>query len=306
MTQLILCQAIVVNQQSLQLEAKSSTAQFNHYLSLASSSRSETQRRDALAYLTTTLASQPVNCPMPVSTAVILPKLLPTILDGTAAVRKQLLKFFQELPDAEVGNHAETALLYIRAGMTHLAAEIRDDAVATLDWLLGAAGVQVVECAGGWVKTLNAFMSMMGWAVNNEKTKWSSTSKASFGKSGKSVPQQMIVLAHFLQAGLAEDVAILPINIGSSFPVWGIDAHLVSIQRNPFAYLNLFRVPRDEETEMYTDREARQRIFRKLFEASIEKGIDNGLKEAGENGRAAAVLRKSLDQGMSDYDGIDV
>ena len=241
---------------------------------------------------------------MPVSTAVILPKLVPTILDGTASVRKQLLKFLAELPDSDVANHVDTALLYIRAGMTHLASEIRDDAVATLAWLLEAADTHVVECAGGWVKTLNAFMSMMGWAVNSEKTKWSSASKASFGKGGKSFPKQMAVLAQFLRVGLSEAVAVSTKST-SCWPLCDVEAHVVSTKRNPYAYLNLSTVPRDEETEMYNEREARQRTFRKLFEPSVEKGIKNGLKEAGENGRMAAILKQTVVEGMADYGGID-
>jgi pre-rRNA-processing protein IPI1 len=109
-----------------------------------------------LAYLTTTLTSQPVNAQIPVSVAIILPKLLPLVLDGSSSVRSQLLKLLRLLPSKEIADSAESILLYIRAGMTHLAAEIRNDALATLEWLLESADEAVVACPGGWVKTLKA------------------------------------------------------------------------------------------------------------------------------------------------------
>lgn len=236
----------------------------------------------------------------------MLPKLLPLILDGTASVRKQLLKLVQQLPADEVKDHVETALLYIRAGMTHLAAEIRDDTVSVLEWLLNCAPAATVECAGGWVKTLKAFMSMMGWATNSEKTKWSSATKASFGKGGKTFPRQMIVLAQFLRAGLCNDIEEEKHKAGNYFPVWHIEAHMIPRARNPYAYLNIFGIARDEESEMYTERESRQRVFARLFQPSVQKGILAAKQEAGEAGRAGNILSKVLTEGMQDYDGIEL
>jgi pre-rRNA-processing protein IPI1 len=195
----------VVNQQSLTTSAPSAASQFAHYLSLASSSKSDTQRRDALSYLTTHLSSQPVDTPLPLPTAILLPKLLPLIIDGSASVRTQLLKFLRLLPPSDIGDRAESALLYTRAGMTHLAAEIRMDSLAVLEWLLEVAQDDVVSCPGGWVKTLKSFMSMMGWAATFTSSKWTTTSKASFGKSGKAFPRQLLVLSQFLNAGLVEE-----------------------------------------------------------------------------------------------------
>jgi pre-rRNA-processing protein IPI1 len=287
----------VVNQQSLSTSVPSSSSQFSHYLSLASSSKSDAQRRDALAYLTTQLSSQPVNEPMPLPTAILLPKLLPLILDGTSSVRSQLLKFLRLLPPAEVGDRAEQSLLYTRAGMTHLAAEIRVDALAVLEWLLEVAKDDVVTCPGGWVKTLKSFMTMMGWATSSGSTRWTSASKASFGKfafgkAGKAFPRQLLVLAQFLKAGLVEPENSSPISEGpGTFPLCQVGIHMIPTRSNAFAHLNLFGTSRDEDGEMYIDREDRQRVFQK--------------KEAGEAGRAAAVLSKVVREGMADYGGID-
>lgn len=297
--------AIVVNQQSLRISAPSSASQFSHYLSLASSSRSDTQRRDALSYLTTQLSSQPVNDPIPLPTAVLLPKLLPLILDGSASVRSQLLKFLRLLPAADIGDRAESALLYTRAGMTHLAADIRTDALTMLEWLLEVAKDDVITCPGGWVKTLKSFMSMMGWAASSGTTKWTSASKVSFGKSGKAFPRQLLVLAQFLEAGLVEEEAEARPMSGGMFPLWNVDRNMIPIRSNAFAHLNLFGSSRDEEGEMYIDREDRQRVFHARFRTAVDMGVTNAKKEAGEAGRAAAILTKVLREGMNDYSGVD-
>jgi len=127
------------------------------------------------------------------------------IIDGSASVRAQFLKLLRLLPAPDIGDRVESALLYTRAGMTHLAAEIRMDSLAILEWLLEVAEEDVVSCPGGWVKTLKSFMSMMGWAATFGTSKWTSTSKASFGKSGKAFPRQLLVFSQFLKAGLVEE-----------------------------------------------------------------------------------------------------
>jgi pre-rRNA-processing protein IPI1 len=189
--------------------------------------------------------------------------------------------------------------------MTHLAADIRTDALAVLEWLLEVAQEDIVTCPGGWVKTLNCFMSMMGWAVSSGSTKWTSASKASFGKAGKSLPRQLLVLAQFLRAGLVEsEVEAVPVG-GGMYPLWDVERHMIPTRSNAFAHLNLFGSSRDEEGEMYIDKEDRQRVFHKRFQAAVETGISNAKKEGGEAGRAAAVLTKVLRDGMSDYSGVD-
>ncbi|KAF4624402.1 hypothetical protein G7Y89_g13768 [Cudoniella acicularis] len=298
--------SIVVNQQSLTTSAPSSSSQFAHYLSLASSSKSDTQRRDALSYLTTQLSSQPVNAAMLLPTSILLPKLLPLILDGSSAVRTQLLKFLRLLPPEDISDRAEQVLLYTRAGMTHLAAEIRVDAVTVLEWLLEVAKEDVVTCPGGWVKTLKSFMSMMGWAASSGSSKWTSASKASFGKTGKAFPRQVLVLAQFLKVGLVESESESHTAAGSGlFPLCDVARHMIPTRSNAFAHLNLFGSSRDEEGEMYIDREDRQRVFQKRFQVAVDVGVANAKKEAGEAGRAAAVLSKVLRDGMADYSGVD-
>ena len=74
---------------------------------------------------------------------------------------------------------------------------------------------------------------------------------------------------------------------------------------HPYAHLNLFGPPRDEESEMYMDKESRQRVFQNHFRPAVESGIERVKKEAGEAGRSAAVLAKVVRDGMADYCSID-
>lgn len=297
----------MVNQQSLTTATPSSSAQFAHYLSLTSS-KSDTQRRDALSYLCSHLSSRNEN----INTTIILPKLLPLILDGSASVRTQLLRFLRLLPASDIGDRAETVLLYVRAGMTHLASEIRNDGLSVLEWLLEIAGEYVVSCPGGWVKTLKCFMSMMGWATSKKSSKWTSESKASFGRAGKEFSRQLNLLSRFLKAGLVEPEddkleegkPLSGTGRQPVFPLTDVNLHIIPRRSNAYTHLNLFGTPRDEDGEIYSDRESRQRVFAKLFQATVENGVDMVRKEGGDAGRAAAVVLKNLQEGMSDYYGV--
>jgi pre-rRNA-processing protein IPI1 len=222
-------------------------------------------------------------------------------------VRTNLLKFLRLLPSQDVADSAEFALLYVRAGMTHLAAEIRNDALNVLEWLVSVAGDSLVSCPGGWAKTLKAFMSMLGWATSAGGTKWSAAAKATFGKGGKDFPRQILVLAQFLKAGLSKEVEKGDggVKRGKDFPIWDTEMNGIPRQANAFAHLNLFGVQRDEESEMYTERSARQRVFNRRFQAAVEKGVESAKKEAGEMGRAGAVLGKVVLESMKDFEEVD-
>ncbi|KAB8227870.1 rRNA processing protein [Aspergillus alliaceus] len=306
---------IVLNQQSLTLNAPTSNTQFTHHVSLLSS-KSDSQRRDSLAHLTTAITSRPVTSPLPQPVSVILPTLLPLILDANTGVRTQLLKLFRALPPSDIQDHVPQLLPYIRAGMTHLAADIRVSAVETLSWLLSAAGTEVVSSAGGWIKTLNCFLSVLGWHTE-ESAKWSA-SRASFGKSGaKGLPMMkvMTVLAEFLDAGIgapAEEksgVDMLGSNagvLGWEFPLCSTGVHMIPDTAAPYAYLNLFGQPRDEEGEMYETWEDRYRVFANRFLPAIQRGLENARQEGGELGRASSGASKVLKEAVAYGRGIAV
>ncbi|KAJ5213791.1 hypothetical protein N7449_000960 [Penicillium cf. viridicatum] len=300
--------SIVLTQQSLHLSAPTSNATFTHNLSLLSA-KSDSQRRDSLAYLTTTISSRPVNSPLPQPVSVILPSLLPLILDGTTSVRTQLLKLLRTLPPGDVEDHVAQLLPYVRAGMTHLAADIRSSAVEILSWMVEAAGESTVSCAGGWIKTLNCFLSVLGWHTE-ESSRWSS-SRASFGKSGsqgKPMVKTLGALAMFLDAGIGKPFIggvdnEMPGGEDESadwpFPLCQTAQHMISDSSTPFAYLNLFGKPRDEEGEMYETREDRYRVFSTRFQPAIERGIKSAREEGGELGRASSGVSKVLKEAIA-------
>ena len=295
---------IILNQQSLSTTAPSSTAQFSHHLSLLTS-RSDSQRKDSLSYLTTAIATRSVDNPFQQPLGIILPKLLPLILDGSNGVRTQLLRLLRTLPPNDVEDHIDQLLLYLRAGITHLAADIRSSALDILGWALEIGGQRLVSCAGGWAKTLKCLLAMLGWPIEASAVAWSSN-KASFGKSGtegKALVKGLNRLAAILTAGLIssteEDVEG---SGGWGFPLWHVERHLLSTRTSGLSHLNLFGPPRDEESEAYEDREDRQRIFHMRFQQAIEKGLEDARGEGGEVGRAAAGVWKIVVEGMKDYE----
>lgn len=186
--------------------------------------------------------------------------------------------------------------------MTHLAIDIRIFALDVFEWLLGVAGDEVVSCAGGWVKMLKCFLGLLGWQ-NEAVGKWSVPK--SFGKAGgdaKIQVKQMNALALFLKTGLLPSQSTALVSTGGNvFPLWQIDHHVLSERSNAFAHLNLFGATRDEDAEMYEDREDRQRVFHDRAEASIVTGLEQATKGGGELGRAAAQLKRVIKEGMADF-----
>lgn len=289
--------AIIVNQQTVS-HAEESTdrlEQFKQTLSSAITAKSDNQRRDALSYMINQLSANPPN--NPVGTSGLLNKLLPLISDTSSAVRAQLLKLFRVLPPAEVGPHVEKILMYIRGGMTHLSTDIRNDTLNVMEWLLDVAGDEVVSCPGGWLKTLNSLSSMLGWnptvSAATASKGWTSASKGTFGVTTKKGPEaqarQIMILARFLQVGFQEETP-LPYDVGA---YWD-NLYRLPTTANPFAYLNLFGTPRDEDSEMYPDRLSRQRAFEAKWKSAILTGMDGAKKEGGAVGRAASSLAKVL------------
>lgn len=293
--------AIVLNQQSLTTTAPSSVSRFTHYLSLLNA-KSDTQRRDALSYLTTAIASRPVDSPLPQPVSVLLPSMLPLILDGNAGVRTQLLKLFKVLPAGDMEGHVSTLLPYVRAGMTHLAADIRLSAIEIMAWLLSIGGHELVSSQGGWIKTLNCFLTMLGWHTE-ESAKWSSN-RASFGKSGTDGRPMIKVLqtfGDFLRVGIVESEDSEPSEADKAeysdsydFPIRDMSYYVIPTKSAPYSHLNLFGQPKDEEGEMYEAQEDRMRVFVQRFSEPVERGLVAAKRDGGESGRAAAVVQKVL------------
>lgn len=214
-----------------------------------------------------------------------------------------MLKLLKVLPESEVATHADQLLLHTRAGMTHLSVEIRTFALEVLQWLIGVAGDEVVSCAGGWVKMLKCFLSLLVWKSEGEG-KWSQAK--SYGKTDSKLQvKQMDALTAFLRAGLFHAPFAAATN-DNNFPLWQTEHHMLSERSNIYAHLNLFSATRDEEAEMFEDREDRQRVFHDRAEAAVITGLEQALKGGGEMGRAAAQLRKVVRDGMADFHREDI
>ncbi|KAF2237810.1 pre-rRNA-processing protein-like protein ipi1 [Viridothelium virens] len=294
--------SIVLNPQSLATSAPSPTLQFNHHLSLLTS-KSENQRRDSLAYLTTAVASGPLPQPL----AVILEKIRPLLLDSSHAVRQQLNKLLRALPAEEITSNAGSLILLTRAGMTHLSNDVRLTALDAFEWLLETAGKEVVGIAGVWVKTLKCFLGLLGWQKNQddnaENSKWSiiKQARARLAGADKIFVKQLLALTLFLDAGIGQQEQELSKLQPSTFPLWHTQFHMLPHRPNPYGYLNLAGAARDEESEAYEDRLDRQRVFKKLALAQVEDGLEQARKEGGEVGRAAAALRRAVNLGMMGF-----
>ncbi|KAH0290178.1 hypothetical protein M436DRAFT_65283 [Aureobasidium namibiae CBS 147.97] len=293
--------SIVLNQQSLATSAPSLDQQFTHQLSLASS-KTDSQRRDAINYLTNIITEHPNNLPLPVAT--ILPKIQPLILDASNSVRAALTKLLRALPPAHVATHVDHMLLYVRAGMTHLAAEIRNSSLDVLEWLLQTAAQELVSCAGGWLKTLHCFLTLLGWHSTTQPGNWSSERAVSFGKPGsaasKLLIKQLSILTMFLRAAFTDESASALTN-ASCFPLCSTEHQVLYARSNPFRGLNLFGAPKDAENAMYDDAEARKRAFDDASVRAVARGVQAAKKEGGEIGRAASGLEKALVDGMGEF-----
>lgn len=252
-----------------------------------------------MSYLVSRLSNAPAGTPT-LPAAVLLPKILPLILDGSTSVRALLLKLFRTLPDRDVSDRTASIILYTRAGMTHLASEIRDDSLNVLDWLLTVSGDAVVKCPGGWVKTLNSFMSMLGWTLDKSVSKWSAESKVTFSnKTNRNFARQLVVLAKFLKAGLEDEIVIERRTLNEI--KFDPRTYMIPTMSDPFGYLNLFGPPRDEDGTAYMDSVSRRRVFHARFLAMVEKGAEDARKMGGETGRAGSALLKVVHEGMVLY-----
>ncbi|KAI9737877.1 MAG: rRNA processing protein [Cirrosporium novae-zelandiae] len=299
--------AIVVNAQSLNITAPSASTQFQHHLSLLTH-RSDTQRRDSLAYLTTTITTLPPLTPLPQPLTVLLPKLAPLTIDGSASVRNQLLKLLRALPPSELTDDTtstttEKLLPYIRIGLTHLAPEIRFSTIDYLSWLLAAAGQDLVACKGGWAKTLKSFLALLGWLPQDPTSKWT-TPRGAFGRTnaeGKALVRYLQVLSELLEVGLCDPHPSPNPSTKTTtpfpFPLYQTSHHILPTRKNAYAHLNLFGPPLDWENRMYGDVEDRRKVFRERYLGDVRRGVGAARREGGEVGRVAGLVERVLGEG---------
>ena len=188
--------------------------------------------------------------------------------------------------------------MYIRAGMTHLSSDISNDSLSVMEWLLEVADGELVTCPGGWVKTLSTFCAIMGWAVSSAAGGWTSGARAGLkAKDAQTLARQIAALTKFLQAGLKKEMS----EDTHAARYWD-NLYRVPRAPNAFEYLNLSGARRDEEGEMYSNREARQQVFHRRFLGPMTKGVEDSKKQGGATGRVASALEQMLREGMSDFE----
>lgn len=218
-------------------------------------------------------------------------------------MRTQLLKLLRSLPPTDVEGHVEKMLPYIRAGMTHLAADIRRSTLDIIQWVLDVDPDDFVSSPGGWMKTVNYFIIMLGWSAEARTTGWSSVQPSGAASQDANLARCLNVLSSFLEAGLVPlEADLTPAPSRWTFPLLDVHRHMLPKRPNPFRYLNLFGQPRDEESEAYEARGDRQRAFARRFRNTLEQRLRATKGQGGEVGRAAAKAEKVILEGMGDFE----
>ncbi|KAF1991666.1 hypothetical protein K402DRAFT_346539 [Aulographum hederae CBS 113979] len=298
--------SIVLKQQSLAVTAPSTSSQFLHHLSLLTS-KSDTQRRDSLAYLTSTIAATPPGTPLPQPAPTIISIVEPMLTHPSNGVRQQALKLLISLPHTDIKSHVERLVLRTQAGMTNLSNDIRSFALDVLEWLLETAGDEVVCSPGGWAKTLDCFIGLLG-LKKDAKASWTSTRTISSSGGGEKLyAKQLQTLALFVRVGLADrrDASAKgAAREDAWFPLRNTEQHMLPKVSNPYGYLNLFGIPRNDKTAMSEDVDDRRRIFVSTSQPTIMAAIYQAKGEGGEVGRAAAQLKKAVAGVMKGFDDI--
>ena len=258
----------------------------------------------------------------------LLAKLLPLIVDANDEVRAQLVKLLRSLPSAEIGHHVGTLLPYIRSGMHHLAAAMRNSSLDVLDWAIDVAGEDLVSGSGGWLKMLKSFSVMLCWSSNDPQSAnhttvtttagWSSSSGTDYnrgaGTKDKVFVHALQTLSSFLHAGLIstfseEDAAEWVANQARlDWPLRHTYYHMMPKTPNAYGYLQLFGPSSayDQEwSQPLGDRVDRQTEFHKRFRKAFEAGVRALKQEGGDIGRAAAKVETAMVDGMSDYEDLE-
>lgn len=286
--------AIVLNQQ-INTEAPSLRNQFLHHVSLLSS-RSESQRKESLSYLASTLLGNMQSDALPLPAEALLDKATPLILDSSFGVRTELSKLLQALPDSDLRDHVAKMLPFIRAAMTHLSADIRKTALDVLSWLLSVAGEDLVTCPGGWTKTWECFSTLLNWKNLAPNDMWTA-SKTQFRSDTKAISRAIQVAEQFLTAGVfppvndkanSQDPACSP-------TLWDFDCYAIPTKAGAYGYLNLFGKPIDDDRRILEGREERLLVFQERFQSAFEKGVEGAKLEGGDIGRVAGSLAKTIE-----------
>ncbi|PNS14825.1 hypothetical protein CAC42_2054 [Sphaceloma murrayae] len=305
--------SIVLKQQSLSANAPTSTDLFSHQLSLLSS-KTDSQRRDALASIINILASyKTVDASYLSRPAIdIITKARPLLIDASKAIRSSTLEVLKLLPIKEVERNIQAIQIYVHIGLTHMAADIRMSTLDVLDWLLKAAGDATVSCSGGWSGTIKRLSGVLGWqsevttgrgnvGVPVTQKGWTNVPRTKL-EDTKLRARQISSLANLLETGLQSPdpetlTTLRQRQAALAFPLWNMHAQLMGNTPNPFVHLDLFaeaEATKDDDSVVIVDWLGRQNVLRSTHASGIIKGISDAKKEGGEIGRAARSVERVI------------
>ena len=267
-------------------------------------------RKEDLDFLKKVLNSEEA----PLSDAAQIQKILPRVLEATLAVsedvRKAAVSVLKSIPPPLAQDHIEEVLPFVRAGITHLAANVAGTSLDILEWLIRSYGDRLVSCKGGWVKTLKCFLVMLRWTAETRPGGWT-FSRTSYkdGKNfqGVSFIKCLSVLGPFLRAGLMRPRKDrVPMSQLSDFPLWGrLGALLPTDAAGGFSCLDLFGSPLDYENCECPDVDTRKEAL-KPFRPALEQGLSGLSRDGGLVAElakeAAEILRRGLGNALG-YQG---
>ncbi|KAF4552405.1 Pre-rRNA-processing protein ipi1-like protein [Elsinoe fawcettii] len=283
--------SIVLKQQSLSTDLPSTANQFGHHLSLLSS-KTDSQRRDALSGLLNVLANTESSA-LPQPAVTIIVKVRPLLIDASKTVRSSALEVLKSLPVADIVRNVEAIQIYMHIGLTHMVPDIRISTLDVLEWLLHTLGSSAVSCAGGWVGTLKRLLGTLGWQSSNAPSpgatkSWTSVSNAKL-QDTKSTARQIGLLSLLLEVGLSPrgyngDVFARGVE---SFPLVDPDAYAIGRTADPYRSLDLFSDTEVKEDDGVAtlDPLSRELMLKERFLPSILQGAAKCKKEGGEIGR---------------------
>lgn len=292
-----------MNQQSLNLGPPPLNEVIRRHISYLAS-QNHYRRRQGLTYLLNIL-----NAPRGTDLEIrdFLPHVLDLLLEVSDDVRDKAVKVVVKLTPDQAEEFLEEMLPFIRAGMTHLAANVATSSLDLLGWLIASCGGRLVSCRGGWVKTLKCFLVMMRWTAESRTSGWT-FSRSSIGDGtchAVSLIKCLIMLEMFLRAGLARPRRDRrPMTQMADFPLAGTLGAL--LPRGPiisFACLDLFGEPIDRENAECNDVSTRKRILVENFLPALEQGLAALLSDGGHVGRYAAAAAETLRKGMANVLG---
>jgi len=266
-------------------------------LTLASSARSEKQRHLSLVALTQQLYEQSLN--EAIETHQILMKVLPLLLDSSSPIRKQLIDLLRYLPAHKVAADAEHISVFVRAGLTHLSAEISQDALAVFNWLLDIAANELVSCPGGWTKSLASFCAILGWS-SSKNAGWSVVPPKTNSQFQDQRIAQISTLTRLIHAGLHHELD----TYDNKTCDWAQDiltSCKLSASQWPIEHVNIFCNLRSQDSEALVSREARLQEFLVSFSQCLKKGGELARQEGGTLGRIAALLLQTMQDGLTGY-----